>query len=111
MESVENLVVGEHAYFGGVVHEAFVQCAVYGLEVNFIATVGKDFAQTVELLRIIGEYVQAVSFGLEAYEGRAYYVEIFVVDSLRRAVEVEHGAFRYVAGIGGRSKFDAPQGI
>ncbi len=55
MEAVENLVVGEHTYAAFVVDKAFVQGAFDSLKFDFVASVGENFAQTVELLFVVGE--------------------------------------------------------
>lgn len=90
VEAVENLMVGEDADFGLMVYKAFMKCALYGLEVDFVATVGKDFAQSVELPGVVGEYEQPVALALEARERVGNQVEILVIYALGRTVEVNH---------------------
>ena len=64
VEAVENPVVGKYAYAGLVVYETLVQCAVYGLEVDLVASVGENLAQAVELLCIVRQYQQPVTLAL-----------------------------------------------
>ena len=90
MEAVENLVVGKYAYAGLVVYETLVQCAVYGLEVDLVASVGENLAQAVELLGVVRQYQQPVAFALEACKRVGYEVEILMVNPLWRAVEVDY---------------------
>ena len=89
MEAVENLMVGEYADFCVVVHESFVERAVDGREGDILLAVGEDCLKAFELLGIVRENVYCVAFGDETAEILAYDIEILVVYSLRRAVEVE----------------------
>ena len=49
METVENLMVGEHAAARELVHESFVERAFHGGEFYLVAAVGEDIAQSLEL--------------------------------------------------------------
>ncbi len=75
---------------GLVVYETLVQCAVYGLEVDLVASVGENLAQAVELLCIVRQYQQPVTLAPEACKRIGYEVEILMVNPLWRAVEVDY---------------------
>ena len=79
METVENLMVGEHAAAGEMVHESFVERAFHGGEFYLVAAVGEDVAQSLELFFGVGEDVDCISVVDEAGERFGYEVEVFVV--------------------------------
>ena len=92
MEAVEYLVVGEHADACRVVHVSFVQRAVHCGEGDIVATVGENGAQSLVLVGVVAEDAQAVALGEELAERFGDEVEILVVDTLRRAAEVDGGS-------------------
>ena len=89
MKAVEYLVVGKHAGLGLMVYEALVQGGFDGREADAVATVVEYGAQTGELGAVVGKYVQCISVGHESGERLGNHVEVLVIHSLRRAVQVE----------------------
>lgn len=92
VESVEDLMVGEHARARLVVDKAFVDGAEHRGEVDVVAPVGEYHFQAFDLLLAVAEYAQAVTVGEQSGERFADKLEILVVDSLRRAAEVDRRA-------------------
>ena len=87
METVENLVVGEHTPAGVVVHESLVHSAAHVVEGDVVATLGEDGAQALGLLLRIGEYHDCVALLFQLAERVGYQVEILMVEPLGSAVE------------------------
>ena len=115
METVENLMVGKDADLALMVYETLVQSALHSLKRNIVAAVGENLPQTVELFGVVRQYQQPVALAAEAGEGVGDDVEILVVDTLRRAVEVNHGAstlflHRSVVVVGGACGAEAHAG-
>ncbi len=92
VETVENLVVGEHACLCLVVHKALVEGAVYGGEGYVVAAVGENLAQAVELAFVFREDAHLVSIGDESGETVGDKVEVLVVYALRTHAHVGRGS-------------------
>ena len=78
MKAVEYLVVGEEAYLKVVVYKTLVQCFVYSLERNIVASVVENRGDAVYLLLAVGGYVYAVSVGEVLLYVFRYKVEILI---------------------------------
>ena len=89
VETLEYLMVGEHAYFKVVVNESLVHGVEYRLERYQVAAVVEYHAQTLELRLVVGKYVDFVTVFFEFLERFADYVEILVENTLQGAVEAD----------------------
>ena len=78
MKAVEYLVVGEETYLKVVVYETLVQCFIYSLERNIVASVVENRGDTVYLLLAVGGYVYVVSVGEVLLYVFRYKVEILI---------------------------------
>ena len=76
-------MVGEEAGLGGVVHESLVDGMLNGCELDPVAAVLEDGAETVGLVYRVGEDEYAVSFGEEFGETLRDEVEVLVIEHLR----------------------------
>ena len=101
-------MVGKDAYFRVVIYETFMECAFDALEVYFVAAVGEYGFETFELTYIVRQYAQPVAFADKTRERVAYQVEVFMIYTLWRAVEVESRDRSAVGGCRGSGKFEAP---
>ena len=106
VEAVEYLMVGEDAGAGGGVGKSLVEGVFDRGESDAVAAIFKYYAQALKLAGVVAQYAQAVTLADEAGEIFGDEVEIFVVQALWAAAEVECGV-GVRAGLGGGGEGDA----
>ncbi len=82
-------MVSEDADFRGAVGEAFVESGHHRLEVDILSAVGEDGFEALYLLFAIGEDIDGKPLFEEPGEALRDELEIFMIDGLRGAFEVD----------------------
>ena len=91
MESVEDLMVGKIAYPARVIDEALMDRWPHRREFDIIASIFEDGLETFCLIGGVGEYHDAITLGEHSAEGVGYQVEVLMIETLERAVELQCG--------------------
>ena len=86
VETVENLVVGEHAQMQIFIDKSLVHSAQHRLELDIVFAVVEDDTQTLNLFFAVAQNEDSVAFFQKTLKRVADEVEILVIDALWRAV-------------------------
>ena len=89
MESVKNLVVGEHRCLLKVIYKAFMQGSGHRNEIYVVAAVCKNRPKAVKLFFAVTQNIQGVVFLEQTGKRLTYKVEVLVIYCLGRTLEVD----------------------